>query len=151
MQDPSRREILLLGAGGTALAIAGDARVASATPAEAEAEIAKFTGGKPAEKGRIKIDLPEIAEDGNTVPLSIQVDSPMTAEDHVAEILVVADSNPRPVFATFHLTTMSGRAVVATRVRLASTENVIVVAKTNDGKFFTEQKPVKVTIGGCGG
>jgi len=151
MQSPTRREMLLLSAGGAALAIVGDTSIASATPAEAAAEIAKFTGGKPAEKGKITIDLPEIAENGNTVPLSIVVDSPMTAEDYVAEILVVADGNPRPVFATFHLSTMSGRAVAATRVRLASTENVIVVAKTNDGRFFTEQKPVKVTIGGCGG
>jgi sulfur-oxidizing protein SoxY len=151
MQSPTRREMLLLSVGGTMLAIAGDASVASATPAEAAAAIAKFTGGKPAEKGRITIDLPEIAEDGNTVPLSIKVDSPMTAEDHVTEILVVADGNPRPVFATFHLTAMSGRAEAATRIRLASTENVIVVAKTSNGKLFTEQKPIKVTIGGCGG
>jgi sulfur-oxidizing protein SoxY len=151
MQSPTRREMLLLSAGGAALAIAGDATVASATPAEAATEIAKFTGGKTAEKGKITIDLPEIAEDGNTVPLSVTVDSPMTADDHVTEILVVADGNPRPVFATFHLTAMSGRAVAATRVRLASTENVIVVAKTSDGRFFTGQKPVKVTIGGCGG
>ncbi|HYW61091.1 MAG TPA: thiosulfate oxidation carrier protein SoxY [Xanthobacteraceae bacterium] len=155
MTERSRREMLCealaLGVGGAALAVVGEIGAASATPAEAAAEVAKFTGGKPAAKGRISIDLPEIAENGNTVPLTITVESPMTADDHVTDILVVAEGNPRPGLATFHLTPMSGRALVATRVRLAVTENVVVVAKTSKGEVFTEVKPVKVTIGGCGG
>jgi sulfur-oxidizing protein SoxY len=118
---------------------------------DAEADIAKFTGGKAAETGKITIDLPEIAENGNTVPLSVTVDSPMTAESYVSDILVVADGNPRPGVATFRFTPMSGRAEAATRIRLATTQDIIVVAKTSDGKFFTERKQVKVTIGGCGG
>jgi len=85
------------------------------------------------------------------VPLSIIVDYPMNAEKYVSDILVVADGNPRPGLATFHLTPMSGRAEAATRIRLAATQNIIVVAKTSDGKFLTDQKQVKVTIGGCGG
>ena len=149
MIDRSRREVLALGAG--ALALAGAVVPAAATPPEAAAEIAKFTGGKPTTKGKITIDLPEIAENGNTVPLTITVDSPMTADDHISDILVVADGNPRPGLATFHLSPMSGRAEAATRIRLAATENIIVVAKTSKGQFLTEQKPVKVTIGGCGG
>ena len=149
MTDRSRREVLALGAG--ALALAGAVVPAAATPPEAAAEIAKFTGGKPTTKGKITIDLPEIAENGNTVPLTITVDSPMTADDHISDILVVADGNPRPGLATFHLSPMSGRAEAATRIRLAATESIIVVAKTGKGEFFTEQKPVKVTIGGCGG
>ena len=149
MTDRSRREVLALGAG--ALALAGAVVPVAATPAEAAAEIAKFTGGKPTSKGKITIDLPEIAENGNTVPLTITVDSPMTADDHISDILVVADGNPRPGLATFHLSPMSGRAEAATRIRLAATENIIVVAKTSKGQFLTEQKPVKVTIGGCGG
>jgi sulfur-oxidizing protein SoxY len=75
----------------------------------------------------------------------------MTAENHISDILVVADANPRPGIATFHLTGLSGRAEAATRIRLAATQNIIVVAKTGDGKFLTDQKQVKVTIGGCGG
>ena len=149
MTDRSRREVLALGAG--ALALAGAVVPVAATPAEAAAEIAKFTGGKPTSKGKITIDLPEIAENGNTVPLTITVDSPMTADDHISDILVVADGNPRPGLATFHLSPLSGRAEAATRIRLAATENIIVVAKTSKGQFLTEQKPVKVTIGGCGG
>ncbi len=145
----SRRETLALGAGMLVATILDGA--AWATPTEAQAEIVKFTGGKSAEPAAISIDLPEIAENGNTVPLSIVVDHPMTAESYVSDILVVSDANPRPGFATFHLTPMSGRAEAATRVRLNATQNVIVVAKTSDGKFLTAQKLVKVTIGGCGG
>jgi len=150
MQTLSRRDVLALGAGGAAVLVTlSDATLAA--PAEAAAEIAKFTGGKTAEQGKISIELPEIAENGNTIPMSISVDSPMTANNYVTDILVVADGNPRPGVATFHFTSLSGRATAATRIRLATTENVIVVAKTSDGKFYTVQKQVKVTIGGCGG
>jgi len=150
MRPLSRRDALALGAGSAALALVGS-RSAIATVPEAQAEIAKFTGDKTPEIGKIAIDLPEIAENGNTVPLSIVVDSPMTTESYVSDILVVVDGNPRPGLATFHLTPMSGRAEAATRIRLAATQNVIVVAKTSDGKLYTAQKEVKVTIGGCGG
>jgi sulfur-oxidizing protein SoxY len=151
MESLSRRKVLALGASGAVLVTLVDAAPALATPAEAAAAIAKFTGGKAAEQGKITIELPEIAENGNTIPLSVSVDHPMTAGSHVSEVLVVTDANPRPGVATFHFTPMSGRAMAATRIRLATTENVIVVAKTSDGKLFTVQKQVKVTIGGCGG
>jgi len=149
MRRLTRRDALVLGMG-TAAAWAGPRR-ARATPSEAEAEIAKFTGGKAAESGRIAIDLPEIAENGNAVELSVKVESPMTAADHVIDLLVVADGNPNPRIATFRFTALSGRAEATTRIRLAATENVIVVARTNDGRLFTARKEVKVTIGGCGG
>jgi sulfur-oxidizing protein SoxY len=145
----SRRETLALGGGALAATVVD--MPAWATPSEAQAEIAKFTGGKAVQNGPISIDLPEIAENGNTVPLAIVVEHPMNAESYVSDILVVSDGNPRPGFATFHLTPLSGRAEAATRVRLNATQYVIVVAKTSDGKFLTAQKQVKVTIGGCGG
>jgi sulfur-oxidizing protein SoxY len=151
MTGLSRRTALAVGAGGAALALIGNIRSVAAAAKDAEADIAKFTGGKTVEKGKITIDLPEIAENGNTVPLSVSVDSPMTAESYVTEVLVVADGNPRPGVATFHFTPLSGSAEATTRIRLASTQNIIVVAKTSDGKIFTDQKLVKVTIGGCGG
>jgi sulfur-oxidizing protein SoxY len=122
-----------------------------ATPAEADAEIVKFTGGKPAQSGKIAIDLPEIAENGNTVPLSIKVDSAMSADDYVSDILVVGDANPNPGIVRFHLTPAAGRAEVATRIRLGGTGNVTVAAKTSTGKLYIERKAVKVTVGGCGG
>jgi sulfur-oxidizing protein SoxY len=149
MSPISRRGALLLGAGMTVTLFGADD--STATPAEADAEIAKFTGGKAAESGKIAIDLPEIAENGNTVPLAIKVDSAMTANDYVSEILVVGDANPNPGIVRFHLTPMAGRAEVATRIRLGGTGNVTVVAKTSGGKLYSDRKAVKVTVGGCGG
>jgi len=149
MNPLTRRGALLLGAGLSLTLV--DLNEAAATPAEAEAEIAKFTGGKAAESGKIVIDLPEIAENGNTVPLDIKVESPMTAADYVSDIRVVGDANPNPGIVTFHLTPMAGRAEVATRIRLGGTGTLTVLAKTSTGKFYAERKMVKVTVGGCGG
>ena len=149
MSSLTRRSALRLGAGLTLTLIAVDSGMA--TPAEADAEIAKFTGGKATQSGKIAIDLPDIAENGNTVPLSIKIDSPMTADDYVSEIRVIADGNPNPGIVGFHLTAVAGRAEVATRIRLNSTENVIVLAKTSTGKLYADRRMVKVTVGGCGG
>src|ERR1700680_973095 len=119
MSSLTRRGALLLGAGMTFTLVAIDAGVA--TPAEADAEIAKFTGGKATESGKIAIDLPEIAENGNTVPLAIKIDNPMTADDYVSEIRVIADGNPNPGIVKFHLTPMAGRSEAATRIPLGGT------------------------------
>ena len=150
MRGLTRRDALMLGLGTAAVTLAGPEAM-RATPSEAEAEIAKFTGGKPAAQGRISIDLPEIAENGNAVPLSLAVESPMTPADHITDVLVVADGNPNPRVAAFRFSPLSGRAEASTRIRLAATENVIVVARTGNGEFYTARKEVKVTIGGCGG
>jgi sulfur-oxidizing protein SoxY len=149
MPTISRREALQFGAGLTLSLLAVEE--SAATPAEADAEIAKFTGGRSAESGKIAIDLPDIAENGNTVPLSIKIDSPMNADDHVSDILILTDGNPYPGVARFQLTPMSGRAEAAMRIRLNTTENVIVVAKTSAGRIFADRRLVKVTVGGCGG
>ena len=99
----------------------------------------------------MRLDLPEIAENGNTVPMTVSVESPMTEQSYVSDVLIVADGNPRGGIATFHFSPASGVAEANTRIRLAETQNVIAVAKMNDGSFFTASKQVKVTIGGCGG
>lgn len=151
MRHVSRRAALALGAGSAAVTLLGWGKDAYATPQAAANDIAKFTGGATPEKGKISIELPEIAENGNTVPLSIAVDAPMTATDYVSDVLVVAEGNPNPGVATFHFTPLSGKAEASTRIRLATTQNIVVVAKTSGGKYFTAQKLVKVTIGGCGG
>jgi len=151
MRQLSRRAALALSAGGAALTIVGWGDAAFAAAKEAADEIAKFTGGKTAEKGKISIELPEIAENGNTVPLAVSVDAPMTADNYVSEIMVVSEGNPNPGVVTFHFSPLSGKAEASTRIRLAATQNIIVVAKTSKGEFFTAQKQVKVTIGGCGG
>ena len=150
MRQVSRREIIVLSAGAAAAGFAWTSG-AFADAKEAAEEIAKFTGGKTAEKGKIAIELPEIAENGNTVPLMVTVNSPMQDKDYVSDILVVSEGNPRPGVAHFHLSPMSGKAIASTRIRLAATQNIVVVAKTSTGQFFTDAKLVKVTIGGCGG
>src|SRR5450432_3299500 len=151
----SRRAALVLGsalgAGSAALAMFGWSDGAAAAAKDAADEIAKFTGGKTAEAAKVAIELPEIAENGNSVPLAITVDAPMTADNYVSEVLVVAEGNPRPGVAMFQFSPMSGKAQVSTRMRLAATQNIVVVAKTSGGQFFAGQKLVKVTIGGCGG
>jgi len=151
MRPLSRRDALALGASGAAITLVGWTGGASAAAKEAAELIAKFTGGKTAEQSKVSIELPEIAENGNTVPLSVSVDAPMTADNHVSEILVVADGNPNPGVATFQFSPLAGKAEASTRIRLATTQNIIAIAKTSKGEFFTNQKLVKVTIGGCGG
>src|SRR5664279_3846077 len=123
----SRRAALAIGASGAALSIIGFSRSAVAAAKEAAEQIAKFTAGKTAEQGKVTIELPEIAENGNTVPLSIAVDAPMTADNYVSEIMVVSEGNPNPGVATFQLTPMSGKAQVATRIRLAATQNLSLI------------------------
>ena len=146
----NRRQAFLLGGGFVALTMLPMA--ADAEPGNDAAElIKKFTGGKEAASGKISLDLPEIAENGNTVPLSLVVDSPMTADNYVKEVLFVADGNPNGGVATLMFSPLSGKAEASIRIRLAQTQNVIAVAKMSDGSLFTERKTVKVTIGGCGG
>jgi sulfur-oxidizing protein SoxY len=146
-----RRQVLGLGVGIVAVVCGGVPHSAHAAKNDAEELIKKFTGGKAATEGRIRLDLPEIAENGNTVPMTVAVESLMTEQSYVSDVLIVADGNPRGGIAHFHFSPASGVAEANTRIRLAETQNVIAVAKMNDGSFFTASKPVKVTIGGCGG
>ena len=145
----NRREALALAAG-AAGAIALGAPQAFAKN-DADEAIKKFTGGKTPVEGKVKLDLPEIAENGNTVPMTVMVESPMTEQSHVTDVLIIADENPRAAVATFHFTPASGVAEANIRIRLAATQDVIAVAKMNDGSFYMASKQVKVTVGGCGG
>ena len=124
---------------------------AFATPEETEKALATLTGGTEPQTGKISLTAPEIAENGNTVPVSISVDSAMEGDDLVESVIIFADGNPSPAVATFHFTELSGAALATTRMRLAKTQNVIAVAKMKDGSVFMDKKQVKVTIGGCGG
>ena len=143
----SRRDALRIAAGTAALAVAGAAPRAAA--ADTAAAIAAFTGGRVAEPGRITLDLAASVEDGNSVPLSVAVESPMRADDYVSGILVVADGNPWPRVASFQFSPMAGKAAFSTRIRLTASQNVIVLAKISDGRVFTVQQHVEVTIGAC--
>lgn len=147
----NRRQVLAAGAGAIAVAAFGSTTQLAHASNDAADLIKKFTAGKTATEGKVKLDLPEIAENGNTVPMTVTVESPMTDASHVTDVLVVADGNPRGGVVTFHFSPASGMAEANTRIRLASSQNIIAVAKMNDGSFFTAKKEVKVTIGGCGG
>jgi sulfur-oxidizing protein SoxY len=118
---------------------------------EVEELIAKFTGGKKPEQAKVSLNTPEIAENGNTVPIGVSVESPMTEKSYVTDVMILADGNPRAGVVTFKFSPMSGTADAQTRIRLAKTQNVIAIAKTSDGGVFMDKKLVKVTIGGCGG
>ncbi|MBO9425921.1 thiosulfate oxidation carrier protein SoxY [Labrenzia sp. R4_1] len=146
----TRRQALGLTAGAAAF-LTFAPRISFAATAETDAAIKAFTGGATPTVGTVSLDTPEIAENGNTVPVGVTVDSPMTEDSYVESVLILADGNPSPAVATFHFTAMSGAAEAKTRIRLAKTQNVIAVAKMNDGSTFMDTKEVKVTIGGCGG
>jgi len=145
-----RREVVLgLSAGACALTLAPKA--AHATRAEADGLIARLAGGvKPQPDGRVRIKLPEIAENGNTVPFTISVDHPMAEGNFVTAIHVVAEGNPAPQVASFHFTP-TGKAEVYARMRLAKTQEVRAIAVLSDGSVIEGGKEVKVTVGGCGG
>ena len=134
---------------GAALAVGTTAALAK--PEDVTAEIKKLFGDKPIAAGRIKLDLPTIAENGLVVPLNFKVDSPMTEQDHVKVVHFFADGNPNPQLASFNFTPMMPRAEAQIRIRLAQTQNIIAIAEMSDGKLFTARQEVKVTIGGCGG
>ncbi len=152
----TRRDTFKLGAGAVALAVGATyGQFAQTAMAAANDEVDKlimeFSGGKTPETGKVSLEAPEIAENGNTVPVGVSVESEMTADNYVQSVMILATGNPRPGVATFHFSPLSGEAVASTRMRLAKTQNVIAVARMSDGSVFMDTKEVKVTIGGCGG
>ena len=148
----SRRRVLGAGAAAAAAAFLGTTTRAFATVEDVEKAIAEFGGGAaPEEGGPLALTTPEIAENGNSVPISFSVESPMTADDHVESVMILATENPSADVATFHFTPMSGTARASTRMRLAKTQDVVALARTSTGKLYRTANNVKVTIGGCGG
>lgn len=142
-----RREILLTGlASGALTGLPLRLPAQESAPASTEAGvIAAFTGGaEPAEGGGITLTAPEVAENGNTVPIRVEAPG-------ATEILVLAPGNPSPQVATFRFGALAGVQMAATRIRLARTQDVVAIAKLADGRFLRTAANVKVTIGGCGG
>lgn len=147
-----RRQVLGLTAGAAVLAVAGiGVNPASAAAEETKKRVMEFSGGKEPASGKITLKAPEIAENGNTVPISVSVESAMSGDDVVESVIILAEGNPNPEVATFHFTELSGEASATTRMRLAKTQNVVAVAKMKDGSVYSDTRQVKVTIGGCGG
>lgn len=140
------------------LAATGAALAAGAMPAGAqrfqpaqdiEPLLQQLTGGKAPQKGGIEVELPQIAENGSSVPMRIRVETPMTSADHVGALHILAERNPRPLVASFHLGPHSGKADVSTRVRLAGTQKVRVLAAMSDGTFRIAELEVLVTSAAC--
>ena len=152
-QKYPRRKVLAL-AGTGIIAVAGIGILPGAANADAAAvakAIKEMIGDKKTKTGRIKMELPQIAENGNTVPMGFEVESPMTESDYVKAVHIFAEKNPQPNVATYRFTPDSGKAKVSTRMRLRKTQNVVAVAEMSDGSVYMVKTPVKVTIGGCGG
>jgi sulfur-oxidizing protein SoxY len=126
-------------------------RLAVASAADVRAEIKKLYGDRAIGSGRIKLDVPQIAENGLVVPINVEVESPMTADDYVKSVHVFAEGNPLPSVISYRFTPEAGKAAASTRMRLAQTQDIVVVAEMSNGQLFSTRSEVKVTIGGCGG
>lgn len=143
----TRRRLL-----GSALVLAGGTvlvRPALATPEELDAAIKTFAGGAPVKEGKVRFDIAQLVENGNTVPIAIAVDSPMTPADHVQAIAVFNEKNPLPQVAVFQLSPRNGRAAVATRIRLATSQKLVAVARLSDGSHWSRTVEVVVTLAAC--
>ena len=144
----NRRTFLSAAAVAISLAPASFA-TAAARDAEVEEALAAILDGRDAEETGITLDVPEVAENGAQVPLTVHVESPMSADDHVEKIHIVATRNPTPGIGTFHLTPTIGRAEVATRIRLAEEQEILVLAELSDGRVLKAAAEIRVTLGGC--
>jgi sulfur-oxidizing protein SoxY len=145
----STRRRFLLAAGGSAAASVLMIRTTNATPASMAAAIREVIGEAEVKPGRIKLDLPPLIENGNAVPVTVAVESPMTQADHVKSIHLFNEKNPQPNVANFHLGPRAGRASVSTRMRLADSQKVIAIAQLSDGSFWSESVDVIVTLAAC--
>ncbi len=150
MNTLSRRDGLLLGVK-TIVATAWlttPPRAHATTEAQAAAMRA-FTNGQTPREGRVSLDIAPLVENGNTVPMTVSVVSPMTAADHVHSIAVFNERNPQPELVVFHLGPRAGRADVATRIRLATSQRVVAIARMNDGSCWMHAVDVIVTLAAC--
>ncbi|MDB5382518.1 MAG: SoxY-related arm protein [Rhodospirillales bacterium] len=139
------RRLLLVAAPALLLAPA----IAHATPDAMAAALREFTGGAEVRRGRVAMDISPLVENGNTVPLSVIVDSPMTEDDHVRAIAIFNERNPQPHVITAHYSARSGQALLATHIRLATSQNLLAVAALSDGTFWSDSAQVVVTLAAC--
>ena len=147
----SRRQFLGL-AGGAAVIGAVPImtlRPVQATPAMLAAAIRNVVGTAVVRTGKLKLDIPPLVENGNTVPMTVSVSSAMTADDHVKSIHVFNEKNPQPNIGNFYLGPQAGRAQISTRIRLADTQKIVAIAKLSDGSFWSAAVEVVVTLAAC--
>jgi len=148
----TRREFLVLTAA-LAVPAAAEAQVDPNLVANRKAAfqtaLRKVVGDAKVQRGRVKLQLPPLIDNGNSVPLSVAVESPMTATDHVRAIHVLTEKNPLPDVVSVHLSPRAGRATLGTRVRLADTQTVTAIAQMSDGSFWSDSAEVVVTLSAC--
>ena len=152
MPQATRRQFLVDAAcvaGGLVLVPVVAAGPARATPATMRTAMKNVVGEATVRKGKVTIDLPPLIENGNTVSLTVAVDSPMTAADHVKAVHVFNEKNPQPNVVSIHLGPRAGRASVATRIRLADSQKVVAIAEMSDGSFWSDEAEVVVTLAAC--
>ena len=147
--DQNRRE-LLTGAG----ALAGglllvSMRPADATPASMHAAIRNVLGDVEIGKGKVSLDIAPLVENGNAVPMTVAVESPMTATNYVKAIHVFNEKNPQPNIISIHLGPRAGKASISTRIRLADSQRVVAIAQMSDGSVWSDEVNVIVTLAAC--
>jgi sulfur-oxidizing protein SoxY len=142
----TRREVLLAGAGALSLTVV---RSAHATPETMAAAIKAFAGAADVHKGRVALEIPPLVENGNSVPMTVKVESPMTSQDFVKRIAVFNERNPQPNVAIFHLGPRAGRAAVSTRIRLGDSQTIVAIAELSDGTFWSDAAELVVTLPAC--
>ena len=148
----TRRQFLIVSAALAAPAAARaqlDPNLAANRKAAFQAALKRIVGDTKVARGRVKLTLPPLIDNGNSVPLSVSVESPMTETDHVKAIHVLTEKNPLPDVITFALGPRAGRASFATRVRLADTQTVTAIAQMSDGSFWSDGAEVVVTLSAC--
>src|SRR6202158_4157911 len=149
--NSTRRQFLSL-AGGAAVMGAVPIvtlRPAEATPAMLATAIRNVVGAAVVRIGKVKLDIPPLVENGNTVPMTVSVTSPMSADDYVKSIHVFNEKNPQPNMGNFYLGPQAGRAQISTRVRLADSQKIIAIARLSDGSFWSVSADVVVTLAAC--
>ena len=145
LSAPTRRAALAALAAGLA------PRMAIADADAVAKELKKLFGEKLFADGRIKLDIPEIAENGFVVPVTVDVASPMTQTDFVKTVHIFAEGNPLPGVVSYRFSPACGKASASTRMRLAQTQTILCIAEMSDGTLYSAKAQVKVTVGGCGG
>jgi len=138
------RRSLLLAAGLLVLA-----RPAHALAPELDAAVRAWAGSSVPRPGRITLEVAPLVENGNAVPVRVQVESPMTEASHVQEIVLFNERNPQRDVGRFQLSPASGRADISTRIRLATSQQLIALARFNDGSIHSHVVDVTVTLAAC--
>ena len=150
-KDSTRRQFLKVAGGGAMLGAIPivTVRPTAATPAMLTTAIRNVVGEAPVRAGKVKLEIPPLVENGNTVPMTVSVESPMTAENHVKSIHVFNEKNPQPNIGNFHLGPHAGRAQVSTRIRLADSQKVVAIARLSDDSFWSASADMIVTLAAC--